>query len=442
MGADVGIFHGWWTAGWWHGIGRDRLRWRDGRRRPGFWRRIKWIGHDRVRQDGIRHCQVNSEKVQIRGAGFCYEAHIGRGLIEQVGELTREKVRGHRAGVIADSNVPPAIMREVESSLSEAGFQVTKVVVPPGEKSKSLAEVERICGEISHLDRSSVVLGVGGGVTGDLSGFVAAVFHRGVPHVQIPTTLLAMVDSAIGGKTGVNLPAGKNLVGAIHHPAFVLADAAALDTLAQRELRQGYAEMVKHAIISDAEMLRALSSRAQSRDPGEDSSKVALRDPSRLRSAPARQATIPRDDDLVELIARNIRIKAAIVSTDDRDASGERALLNFGHTIGHGIERASDFQIPHGECVSLGIVGACEISVKRAGLSANERDEVVALLDRLELPTRLPGGIAQEGVLEAIVHDKKFEDGYVRFVLTPRLGQAFLSSDVTIDEIRAALAAL
>jgi 3-dehydroquinate synthase len=372
---------------------------------------------------------VNSEKVQIRGAGFCYEVCVGRGLIEQTGHLTREKVGGHRAAIITDSNVPRTLVKKVASSLSKAGFQVTTVVVQPGEKSKSLAEIERICGEISELDRNSILLGVGGGVVGDLSGFVAAVFHRGISHVQIPTTLLAMVDSAIGGKTGVNLPAGKNLVGAIHHPSLVIADVEALVTLPLREMRQGYAEIVKHAIIRDSEMFTLLSSRVGLRDPVEGTCKVRQGDSSTLTPN-------------AELIAHNIRIKADIVSADDRDVSGKRALLNFGHTVGHGIERASDFRVPHGECVSLGIVAACEISMKRASLSRSQRDEVVALLENLGLPTRLPGEIPREKIVEAIKHDKKFDGDNVRFAVTPQIGEAFVSREVTMDDIREAIATL
>ena len=354
---------------------------------------------------------MNSEKVQIRGAGFCYDVHVGRGLMNQVGLLTRERVRGRRAAIITDSNIPRVIIDKVKTSLAETGFQVATVAIQPGENSKSLAEVERVCGEIANLDRSSVIVGLGGGVVGDLSGFIAAVFHRGIPHVQVPTTLLAMVDSAIGGKTGVNLAAGKNLVGAIHHPMLVMADVDALEMLPQRELRQGYAEIVKHAIICDAEMFELLS-------------------------------TSSLDFAWDEIILRNIRIKAAIVSRDDRDLSGERALLNFGHTVGHGIERASEFRIPHGECVSLGLVAACNISVRCAGMPVSQRDEVITVLQRLGLPTQLPSGLECDKVMEAITRDKKFADGEVCFVVTPEVGKAFLSRDVSFDDIRQSLVAL
>jgi 3-dehydroquinate synthase len=355
---------------------------------------------------------VNSEKIRIRGPGFCYDVHVGRGLIGHVGQLARATVRGNQAAVITDSNVPRQLVDEAVASLAAADLQVTKIIVPAGENSKSFRAVERVCGEMPALDRTSVVVGIGGGVVGDLSGFVAAIFHRGIPHMQIPTTLLAMVDSAIGGKTGVNLATGKNLVGAVHHPSLVIADMEVLTTLPERELRQGMVEIVKHAIIRDAEMFALLSTSS---------------------------LDFARDD---KLIARNIRIKAAIVSSDDRDISGERALLNFGHTIGHGIERASDFRIPHGECVSLGIVAACQISIKHAGLPINQRDQVIDLLQKIGLPTRLQGGIARDRVLQAIARDKKFENGAVRFVVTPSIGQAYLSREVTMKDLENALAAL
>jgi len=200
-------------------------------------------------------------------------------------------------------------------------------------------------------------------------------------------------------------------------------------------LRQGYAEIIKHAIIRDAEMFRDLSSRAQVEGSRGESLKGAQRDPSSsLRSA--------WDDKMVELIRRNIAIKARIVSVDDRETSGERALLNFGHTVGHGIERATDFRIPHGDCISIGMVAACAVSIKRAALSANQREEVVALLEKFSLPTQLPAEVDREKIIDAIAHDKKFSAGQIRFVVTPKIGEAHVSSDVTMDDIRAAIGEL
>ncbi len=338
----------------------------------------------------------------------------------RTGELARKVVSGNRCAVIADETSARLFGDRVCESFNSENFSPLLIRIPAGEKSKSLTQVEKICDELieAGLDRSSFVVGLGGGVIGDISGFVAAIFQRGIPHVQIPTTLLAMVDSSIGGKTGVNLEAGKNLIGAIHHPALIIADVKALESLPRKELRQGYAEIIKHAIIRDAEMFRALSPRTK-RQSGSDSK-----------------------NGFVALIRRNIAIKARIVSADAREISGERALLNFGHTVGHAIERATNFKIPHGDCISTGMVAACAISIKRAGLSSQERDEVVSLLTQFGLPTRLPPKLDRNRIIDAIRHDKKFTSGEVRFVVTPRIGGALLSREVTMNDIRDAVAEL
>jgi len=380
---------------------------------------------------------VNSDAIEISGNGFRYPAFVGRGLIAKAGEIARRVIDRNRCAIIADQTSARLFGDRVSENFSSKKFSSKLITIAAGEKSKSLAQVEKICDEMikAGFDRSSFVVGLGGGVIGDISGFVAAIFQRGIPHIQIPTTLLAMVDSSIGGKTGVNLQAGKNLVGVIHHPALIICDVDALESLPPQELRQGYAEIIKHAIIRDAEMFRDLSSRAQVEGSRGESLKVAQRDPSSsLRSA--------WDDKMVELIRRNIAIKARIVSVDDRETSGERALLNFGHTVGHGIERATDFRIPHGDCISIGMVAACAISMKRAALSANQREEVVALLEKFSLPTQLPAEVDREKIIDAIAHDKKFSAGQIRFVVTPKIGEAHVSSDVTMDDIRAAIGEL
>jgi len=380
---------------------------------------------------------VNSDAIEISGNGFRYPAFVGRGLIAKAGEIARRVIDRNRCAIIADQTSARLFGDRVSENFSSKKFSSKLITIAAGEKSKSLAQVEKICDEMikAGFDRSSFVVGLGGGVIGDISGFVAAIFQRGIPHIQIPTTLLAMVDSSIGGKTGVNLQAGKNLVGVIHHPALIICDVDALESLPPQELRQGYAEIIKHAIIRDAEMFRDLSSRAQVEGSRGESLKVAQRDPSSsLRSA--------WDDKMVELIRRNIAIKARIVSVDDRETSGERALLNFGHTVGHGIERATDFRIPHGDCISIGMVAACAVSIKRAALSANQREEVVALLEKFSLPTQLPAEVDREKIIDAIAHDKKFSAGQIRFVVTPKIGEAHVSSDVTMDDIRVAIGEL
>jgi 3-dehydroquinate synthase len=261
------------------------------------------------------------------------------------------------------------------------------------------------------MDRQSFVVGLGGGVVGDISGFVAAIYHRGIPHVQIPTTLLAMVDSSIGGKTGVNTRDGKNLIGAVHHPSLVIDDVDVLKTLPRCEFNQGFAEIIKHAIIADAKMFKMLHS-------WKASDALALQ----------------------RLIKRNIKIKSNIVAKDEHDQTGERALLNFGHTVGHAIERAGDYRkFLHGEALSLGIIAACGISIKRAGLPPNQRDAILDLLRQFELPTRLPKNFPRKKIFDALKFDKKFESGKVRFVVTPRIGTAHVSRDVPMENIREAI---
>ena len=354
---------------------------------------------------------MNSEKIEIRGKTFRYPVFVGEGVMDQIGLVGRDLGFGSRCALIADENTARLFGKRICERLNEQRFQPTLISIPLGERSKSFSEAERICDRMveAGLDRSSFVVGLGGGVIGDVSGFVAAIFNRGIRHVQIPTTLLAMVDSAIGGKTGVNLRAGKNLVGVFHHPSFVLADIAALRSLSAADLRQGYAEIVKHGIIRDAKMIRELELGRLS---------------------------------LIQMVRRNIVIKGKIVSADERDVSGERALLNFGHTIGHAIERAANFEMSHGDCVSLGIICACHVSIKRADFRSEERDRVIALLKRFGLPTQLPTTISRGDVLQAIRPDKKFEAGEIRFVVTSKLGSAHVSRDVTIEDIGEAIDAL
>jgi 3-dehydroquinate synthase len=341
---------------------------------------------------------------------------IGEGLLKQLGHSLHRHLPRKTCAIISDTNVAPLFANTVKNSFASANFQPTLITIPAGEKSKTLEQVGSICDEMiaAGLDRQSFVVGLGGGVVGDLSGFVAAIYHRGIPHVQIPTTLLAMVDSSIGGKTGVNTRDGKNLIGAVHHPSLVIDDIDVLKTLPRREFNQSFAEIIKHAIIADAKMFQTL--RCWKAD-----------------EAPALQ----------RLIKRNIQIKSRIVAKDERDKTGERALLNFGHTVGHAIERAGDYRkFLHGEALSLGIVAACAISIKKAGLPPDQRDSIVNLLRRFQLPTRLPRNFLRKKILEAVKFDKKFESGKVRFIVTPQIGTAHVSRDVTMKDVREAIEGL
>jgi len=346
-----------------------------------------------------------------------YPILVGNALLERAGALVREltPIRSARAAVVTDSNVGPLYGSAVLESLAATGIEATLVAVPAGEVSKSMEETTRVCREMlrAGLDRKSFLVALGGGVVGDLAGFAASIFQRGIPCVQIPTTVVSQVDSSVGGKTGVNTPEGKNLLGAFHQPALVLADTGTLASLPAREWNEGFAEIIKHAAIRDAPLLDLAE------DPGA----------SRER--------------LVELVTRNVAIKAAVVEEDEREITGTRALLNFGHTVGHGIEAAGGYgRFLHGEAISLGLVAAIGLSRELAGLPADEAHRLVRALEAYDLPTRLPEDIGESEILDAMQRDKKFEEGRIRFVLVGRLGSAHVSDAVTPEHLRRAIRAL
>jgi 3-dehydroquinate synthase len=354
--------------------------------------------------------------VEIRSGAGRYPALVNAGLLDEVGRYARKHLARETCVIISDNRVAPLFANEVKKSLASAGIRPTLITIPAGEASKTLKQAGAIWDRMiaAGLDRQSFVVGLGGGMIGDISGFVAAIYHRGIPHLQIPTTLLAMVDSSIGGKTGVDTRAAKNLLGVFHHPSLVINDVDVLKTLPRRQFNQGFAEIIKHAVIADPKMFLTLQS-WKAGDP------------------PALQ----------QLIKRNIQIKSTIVAKDERDQTGQRAILNFGHTIGHAIERAGDYRkFLHGEAVSLGMVAACNISVKRAGLPPEQRDAIIDLLRRFGLPTQLPRTFPLKKIFDAIKFDKKFEGGKVRFVVTPRIGAAHVADNVTMQDIREAIAQL
>jgi 3-dehydroquinate synthase len=350
------------------------------------------------------------------GAAYRYPVLVGSNLLGRIGQCVRKDLPRETCAIISDANVGPLFARRAKHSLESVGIQPTLITIPAGEKSKTLKQAGAICEKMiaAGLDRQSFVIGLGGGVIGDISGFVAAIYHRGIPHVQIPTTLLAMVDSSIGGKTGVNTVDGKNLLGAVHQPSLVIDDLDVLKTLPRREFNQGFAEIIKHAIIADANMFRQLQSwKARSRH---------------------------RPLALQQLVRRNIQIKSKIIATDEYDRTGKRALLNFGHTVGHAIERAGDYRkFLHGESLSLGIIAACAISIKKAGLPRGQRDAVVDLLRHFDLPTKLPAHFSRKKIFDALKFDKKFEGGKIRFVVTSHLGEAHVTDKVMLDDIREAV---
>jgi 3-dehydroquinate synthase len=342
-----------------------------------------------------------------------YRVVVENGALSRAGTSIADLGLGRRFAVISDDNVARHHLGPLLSSLQDAGIDATPHVIPAGEASKCFARVAELCGALAAAghDRSSAVIALGGGVVGDLAGYVAASFHRGIPFVQIPTTIVAQVDSSVGGKTGINLPEGKNLVGAFHQPRLVLVDPDTLHTLPPREFREGFAEVVKHAAIRDAPMLDEL----------------AALDPA--------STDVPAD-----LIARNIAIKARIVEEDELETTGTRALLNFGHTIGHGIEASVPYgRLLHGEAISLGLRAALFLSERHAGLDPADSARIVGLLGHFGLPLALPEGIDPQAVLDRVARDKKFSAGAIRFVLLRAAGDAFVSRDVTSGDLAAAI---
>jgi 3-dehydroquinate synthase len=356
--------------------------------------------------------------VETRGGVRRYRVVVDEGVLDNFGKYARKHLPWRRCAVISDSNTARLFAGRVKKSLTSSGFRPVLITIPAGEKSKTLEQAGAICDRMiaAGLDRKSFVIGLGGGMIGDISGFVAAIYHRGIPHVQIPTTLLAMVDSSIGGKTGVDTRNGKNLIGAFHQPSLVIDDLDVLKTLPHRQFNQGFAEIIKHAVVADAKMFQMLQSWDQSSSLA--SGALALQ----------------------SLIRRNIEIKSRIVAKDERDQTGQRALLNFGHTVGHAIERAGNYRkFLHGEAVSLGIVAACAISVKRAGLPPDQGAAIADLLRSFRLPTRLPHKFPRKKILDAVKFDKKFEGGKIRFIVNPRIGAAYVADNVTVDDIRKAV---
>jgi len=330
-----------------------------------------------------------------------YQIKIAPKLLARLGEECRRLKLGTRCAVITDANVGPLFASKTIASLKRSGFDPVLITVPAGETAKTLANVQRCYDQLAaqRLERKSFIVALGGGVVGDLAGFVAATYLRGIPFVQVPTTLLAQVDSSVGGKTGVNLKAGKNLVGAFYQPRLVLCDLDTLKTLPLRELRAGLAEVIKYGIIYDEPLFRRLE---------RDLPKLLARNPAIL--AP--------------VIARCCEIKAEVVGQDETE-SGLRAILNFGHTIGHGLEAISSYgKYLHGEAISIGQVAAAHLSSELTGLPTEHVSRIAQLFKRSGLPTAVKLSASQRKALFAAMRlDKKVSGGEVKFVLAQRLGK-------------------
>jgi 3-dehydroquinate synthase len=356
--------------------------------------------------------RIPQQRVRVSLGERSYNIIIGAGLLSGAGEHVAALGLGRNGVIISDSNVAPLYGATLKKSLEKAGFQISLIVVPAGEGAKSLRQASRVLEMLPAmgLDRRGFVVALGGGVVGDLVGFIAATYLRGVAFVQVPTTLLAMVDSSVGGKTGVNLPQGKNLVGAFYQPRLVLVDTALLESLPEREMRAGFAEVIKYGAICDAKFFAWLEKNY----------------PSVLKREPPAVAHVVR---------RCCELKAMVVGKDERE-SGLRAILNFGHTVGHAMEALVDYEgILHGEAVAMGMCCAGQLSVTRAGLSCEDAKRICALIGASGLPRMPKEKFSMTRLFEAMRLDKKASGGKVRFVLLPKLGKAVLSEKVTDKDV-------
>ena len=354
-------------------------------------------------------------RVELAGRG--YDVHIGHDLIGRLPELCGPLLRKAAVPIVTDANVEHAWREPVEAALAGAGFSARFHVLRPGEGAKSWGGLERTVDWLLEegVERGDHVIALGGGVIGDLTGFAASVLKRGCGFIQVPTTLLAQVDSSVGGKTAINTAAGKNLVGAFHQPSLVLADTATLATLPRREMGAGYAEVIKYGILGD---------------------------PSFFAWCEANGArVIRRDEDALEFaVTESVKAKARIVAEDERETTGTRALLNLGHTFGHALEAQTGFsdRLLHGEAVALGMVLAARYSERRGYLSSDDASRIAAAI----ASSGLPGEIAALGLncsgqtLAAhMLHDKKMDAGTLPFILLRGIGQAFLDREVSMEDV-------
>lgn len=345
--------------------------------------------------------------VRVEVAG--YSVTIGRGLLDRLGAMVSAVAPAHRFALIADSNVMRLYGDRAAASL---GGEPVRVTIPAGELNKTRDTWARATDALlaRGLGRDTTVVALGGGVTGDVAGFVAATFMRGVPVVQVPTSLLAMVDASIGGKTGVDTAAGKNLVGAFHSPSAVIADVSLLATLPAAEFRSGLAEAIKHGIIASEEHLARIMEK-----PGVDSWQAIASGPGDATSAGARDA-------LTELIAHSAAIKAKVVRADGREA-GSRAWLNFGHTLGHAVELLSGFRLLHGEAVAIGMVLEARLAERLGVAAPGTLERVTAAVKWAGLPHALPAGMSASDVVVATRTDKKARAGSVQYALPASIGR-------------------
>ena len=344
-----------------------------------------------------------------------YPIHIGAGLLSDAG-LIAPHLELPRVAIVTNSTVAPLYLQQLSEALRSVGVEPVSIVLADGERYKDWATLNRIYDALieGRCERKTTLIALGGGVVGDLAGFAAATYMRGIPFIQVPTTLLAQVDSSIGGKTGINHPLGKNMIGAFYQPRLVLADTAVLASLPPRELSAGLAEVIKHGLVRDEGFVAWLEQNVE-----------------KLLACDAQA--------LAHAVRRCCEIKAAVVAEDEREA-GVRALLNFGHTFGHAIESGLGYgKWLHGEAVAAGMAMAADLSCRMGFIAQADVDRVIALLKRARLPTAQPG-IAPGRLLESMAADKKTEAGKLRFILLDRIGAASIRAEVPAGLLQQVLA--
>jgi 3-dehydroquinate synthase len=351
-----------------------------------------------------------------------YSIHVGQRLLDSLGTLLGDVAQSQKVLLVFDEAVESPWGKMMHKLLVKAGYEVATHVMAAGEAAKTVETATAIWSKLADgaFDRDSTIVALGGGVVGDVAGFAAAAYLRGIAFIQIPTTLLAMVDSSVGGKTGVNLPQGKNLVGAFWQPRMVLADIDFLGTLSERQRVSGLAEIIKYGVIRDAELFAFLEENIATLFEG-------------LHSA-----------DLIHVIRRSVEIKADVVVADEREG-GLRRILNFGHTIGHAIEAEQHYEgMTHGEAIAVGMVVASALGrIHHPDTWTEEcHARLVALLEKAGLPTRFPAGMSAEALIERTSVDKKVRKGTLRWVLPVRIGEVVISRDVTIEQAREVLVGL
>jgi 3-dehydroquinate synthase len=357
------------------------------------------------------------QSLRVALASRSYSIHIGADVLGRA-DLYRDHLGGGVAAIVSNAVVAPLYLPKVRQAVESAGARAVEVLIADGEQAKSFETLERVLDALlaARCGRDTLLVALGGGVVGDLAGFAAAIYQRGMPLLQVPTTLLAQVDSSVGGKTGINHPRGKNMIGAFHQPCAVIADVTALDTLPDRELRAGLAEVIKHGLALDAAFFDWLDGNIE-------------RLLSREREA------------LAHAIRRCCELKSEVVAADEREA-GVRALLNLGHTFGHAIEAGTGYgSWLHGEAVAAGMAMAAELSMRLGQLDTRDVARVRALLRRAGLPLAAPAGLAPARMMELMAYDKKAARGAVRFVVLEAVGRAALRGGIAEGAVRDAIVA-